>query len=188
MKPAPADMVPYLATRWAVLQPRFAVEHLGYTVRLTETYRDLVAQRAAYAAGHSRADGVRVYSWHNYSPALACDVAVLDVAGTYQTAFRHYEPLGPIARDVGLVWGGDWPKLRDGPHLEVSARERALMLQRALKAGGWDPGAIDGQLGPKTGQAIRLAQTALKLPASGVFDPPTWCALVARVGVVALGS
>ena len=25
-------------------------------------------------------------------------------------------------RDVALIWGGDWPRLRDGPHFELDRR------------------------------------------------------------------
>lgn len=30
-----------------------------------------------------------------------------------------FAKLGAIGKDLGLVWGGDWPKLKDMPHFEL---------------------------------------------------------------------
>jgi len=36
----------------------------------------------------------------------------------------HYEPIGRLARQLGLQWGGDWRSFKDRPHVELSnARE-----------------------------------------------------------------
>lgn len=38
-----------------------------------------------------------------------------------------FAELGRIGKELGLVWGGDWPKLRDMPHFELP-NWRALPL------------------------------------------------------------
>jgi peptidoglycan hydrolase-like protein with peptidoglycan-binding domain len=43
-------------------------------------------------------------------------------------------------------------------------------VQKALKARGFDPGKIDGVMGPNTEQAITAFQAANGLPPSGVID------------------
>ena len=53
-------------------------------------------------------------------------------------------------------------------------------VQERLKAAGFDPGAPDGTLGPKTRDALRRYQHTRGLPATGELDEPTLDALKAR--------
>jgi len=57
----------------------------------------------------------------------------------------------------------------------VVAGDQALiqLYQQALENAGFNPGPIDGQLGPRTGMALRSYQTAVGLAPSGAFDKPT---------------
>jgi peptidoglycan hydrolase-like protein with peptidoglycan-binding domain len=50
-------------------------------------------------------------------------------------------------------------------------------LQRALKEAGYSPGAIDGDYGPSTQEAVKKFQTAQHLDADGVYGPKTEVAL-----------
>jgi peptidoglycan hydrolase-like protein with peptidoglycan-binding domain len=52
--------------------------------------------------------------------------------------------------------------------------------QRALKRAGYDPGMIDGQMGPSTREALRRFQEANRLPITGEFDIPTLTKLLDR--------
>jgi peptidoglycan hydrolase-like protein with peptidoglycan-binding domain len=52
--------------------------------------------------------------------------------------------------------------------------------QRALKEAGYDPGIIDGQVGPSTRKALRRFQKAHGLPLTGEFDTPTLIKLLDR--------
>ena len=52
-------------------------------------------------------------------------------------------------------------------------REVILQAQRQLKALGFNPGAIDGNLGPQTNAAIREYQRAYRLPQTGAPDEAT---------------
>ena len=55
--------------------------------------------------------------------------------------------------------------------------EKVRAAQQALKDKGHDPGAIDGQMGPKTQAALRDFQKALGMTASGRLDDKTMQAL-----------
>jgi putative peptidoglycan binding protein len=63
---------------------------------------------------------------------------------------------------------------------DTGAQVRAL--QRALKALGYSPGAIDGNYGPSTQQAVVRFQQASGLTADGIVGPKTLDALVRRAG------
>lgn len=60
--------------------------------------------------------------------------------------------------------------------------------QRALAALGYDPGAADGVMGPRTRQAIAAFQRDTGLPVTGEPDRPTMAALARAVGAQAGGA
>lgn len=61
---------------------------------------------------------------------------------------------------------------------EVSAGEPTTKeIQAALKKAGFDPGAIDGKMGPRTHQAIKEFQRTKGLTTDGVVGPKTWSEL-----------
>ena len=64
------------------------------------------------------------------------------------------------------------------PYLEeiVSAgfEPTAKDIQNALKNAGFDPGAIDGKMGPRTKQAVMEFQRAKGLKVDGKVGPKTW--------------
>ncbi len=107
----------------------------GRSLVITCTYRSPEEQLELYREGRALVDGrwevqdgTRIVtqlsgapghqSNHNLKPARAVDVAVT-VGGKITWDFREYLPLGPLAVKHGLVWGGDWPHLKDFPHLEL---------------------------------------------------------------------
>jgi len=55
----------------------------------------------------------------------------------------------------------------------VGAKE----IQAALKNAGFDPGYIDGKIGPKTQQAIKEFQRTKSLKIDGKVGPKTWAEL-----------
>lgn len=61
--------------------------------------------------------------------------------------------------------------------LVQSAIDRSKDIQRALKNAGFDPGSIDGKLGPKTKQAIVDFQKMKGLKSDGKVGPKTWSEL-----------
>lgn len=65
-------------------------------------------------------DGYTILGAHNYKPARAIDVAVVDnQTGKYLWEESHYQCLGPIVKAVGLEWGGYWKSIKDLPHIQV---------------------------------------------------------------------
>lgn len=88
---------------------------------VTEGLRTPERQAALVRAGASRTLNSRHITGH-----------AVDVAAVVDGAFRWDWPLYPRiaeavkaaakARGVSVVWGGDWPRLRDGPHFELDRR------------------------------------------------------------------
>ena len=52
-------------------------------------------------------------------------------------------------------------------------REVTLQAQRQLKALGFNPGSIDGNIGPQTQAALREYQRSYRLPQTGMLDDAT---------------
>ncbi|MCM8812792.1 MAG: peptidoglycan-binding protein, partial [Candidatus Omnitrophica bacterium] len=62
-----------------------------------------------------------------------------------------------------------------GVDSSVVARSiRTVDIQVALKNAGFDPGAADGKLGPKTKKALRDFQKQNGLVSDGIVGPRTW--------------
>jgi peptidoglycan hydrolase-like protein with peptidoglycan-binding domain len=57
--------------------------------------------------------------------------------------------------------------------LGVQSQIQVRQVQERLKAGGFDPGPIDGTLGPRTKEALRQHQAKYGLPETGVLDDAT---------------
>jgi peptidoglycan hydrolase-like protein with peptidoglycan-binding domain len=55
--------------------------------------------------------------------------------------------------------------------------DRIKKVQLALREAGFDPGPIDGELGPRTDQALRSFQRANGLESDGIVGVKTWSAL-----------
>ena len=88
---------------------------------ITGGLRSRERQVALVRAGASRTLNSRHLTGH------AIDVAALvegrirwdwPLYGRIATAFKQVA----IRLDTPLVWGGDWPKLRDGPHFELDRK------------------------------------------------------------------
>ncbi|PIW68371.1 MAG: hypothetical protein COW10_02905, partial [Candidatus Omnitrophica bacterium CG12_big_fil_rev_8_21_14_0_65_42_8] len=56
-------------------------------------------------------------------------------------------------------------------------RPAAKEIQAALKNAGFNPGSIDGKIGPRTRQAIKDFQKSKGLVPDGVVGPKTWTSL-----------
>jgi peptidoglycan hydrolase-like protein with peptidoglycan-binding domain len=64
-------------------------------------------------------------------------------------------------------------------------REQMKAVQQALKDKGHDPGAVDGEMGPKTEAALREYQQKEGLTATGTADAETMAKLTAAVSTPA---
>jgi len=109
-----------------------AIEFTDFTV--LEGYRSVERQRRLFAAGASKIDGIKKKGKHNFSPALAVDLA------PYPIDFnnvRRYHDLAQVillaASKLGIEvrWGGDWDrdgittdqKFNDIGHFELYGRK-----------------------------------------------------------------
>ena len=88
---------------------------------ITEGLRSRERQAALVRAGASRTLNSRHITGH------AVDVAAL-VEGVIRWDWPLYPRIAEAikmvakAKGVALVWGGDWPRLRDGPHFELDRK------------------------------------------------------------------
>lgn len=79
---------------------------------------------------------------------------------------------------ISSVAAGRSPSPRSEPRLSQGSRGEAVKrLQAALAERGFDPGPVDGWLGPVTARALRAFQSARGLTVDGVCGPKTWAAL-----------
>lgn len=62
----------------------------------------------------------------------------------------------------------------------VPASDFVKSLQRALKRAGYDPGDVDGQMGPATRLALRQFQQAQGISPTGKPDIPTLSRLLGK--------
>lgn len=88
---------------------------------VTEGLRTPERQRTLVQAGASRTLKSRHLTGH------AVDVAAL-VDGKVRWDWPLYRRIAEavkaaaVEQGVAIVWGGDWPSLRDGPHFELNRR------------------------------------------------------------------
>lgn len=85
--------------------------------------------------------------------------------------------LGPSSRQpsaLGQAPGSDPATPGPGAPYPTEDSDRVREIQRALKLAGFNPGPIDGKLGPRTRGAIKDFQTAKGLAADGKVGPNTW--------------
>ncbi len=98
-----------------------AIQKTPVDFMVTEGLRSPMRQAALVRAGASGTLNSRHITGH-----------AVDVAAVVDGAIRWDWPLYPRiaeaikaaakARGVAIVWGGDWPRLRDGPHFELDRR------------------------------------------------------------------
>lgn len=97
------------------------------SVLVTCTYRSPTEQRRLFAKGRfgskeaivTKCDGFTKKSMHNYFPARAIDCAILD-GGKLSYDEAMFYPLGNIARECKLSWGGFWAgDFQDVPHFDL---------------------------------------------------------------------
>jgi hypothetical protein len=147
-----AQMHPWLRERVeSALAAWRADAQPGETIRLVESVRSTMTQQKYFAEGRSRADGINKYSYHQFNPALAADVACIK-DGKYVNSLADptWQRWGKVAQAQGLEWGGAWRKyLIEGPHVQVSESQRIKLIQ--AKAGA----IADGVWGPNTEHAIK---------------------------------
>lgn len=98
-----------------------AVQITPVDFRITEGLRTVARQKALVQAGASRTMNSRHLTGH------AVDVVAL-VGGSVRWDWPLYPRIAEAVKQAALelhtpiVWGGDWPSLRDGPHFELDRK------------------------------------------------------------------
>lgn len=112
-------------------QHRARAHALGIDVVFTAGARTAAEQTALFAKGRVLDGGTwQVTDPHkivtNAMPAQAphCRAAAYDLVPIVdeRAAWDRldlFAELGRIGKELGLTWGGDWPKLKDMPHFEL---------------------------------------------------------------------
>lgn len=88
---------------------------------ITEGLRTSERQASLVRAGASRTLNSRHLTGHAVDVAALVEGAVLWDWPLYPRIAEAVK-LAAKARGVALIWGGDWPRLRDGPHFELDRR------------------------------------------------------------------
>jgi len=96
-------------------------------------------------------------------------------------------PVGAVVGGVGGAYAGHEVAGKNGTatsstspsSMPASRYDPALVrnVQQALNDKGYNAGAVDGQWGPATEDAVRRFQQASGLPQTGGLEPPTLTAL-----------
>lgn len=109
----------------------------GWDPVIAESLRSDARQRYLYGFGREYDDGrgivthamSGVHSWHRYG--LAVDV--ISKKSGWDASESFWQALGVAARNEGLVWGGDWTKIRDMPHVQFGPPMRQSPSSRAVQ-------------------------------------------------------
>lgn len=88
---------------------------------VTEGLRSMKRQRALVAAGASKTLKSRHLTGHAIDFAPVVDG---EVTWKWPPFFLIADAFKKAAREVGvaIVWGGDWLRFKDGPHIELDRR------------------------------------------------------------------
>lgn len=122
---------------WDNIRNDYAQAQPGKYLIITCAYRSPDEQNALFAQGRTlgsdgkwyvqdkakivtNIDGKSLLGAHNFKPARAIDVLVVDNQTGKQTwDEKFYYPLVEIAARYGLESGGSWKSLKDWPHIQV---------------------------------------------------------------------
>jgi peptidoglycan L-alanyl-D-glutamate endopeptidase CwlK len=121
---------------------------LGYHPVVIEVYRSPTRQRMLYAQGRTDAQLIakgftkaeiaqyrklgytadkrvvtQTLTSNMHAQGRAMDIAwYVEGRVTYDVPNSWWEAYGAIARKHGLVWGGDWKRFKDRPHIEYRGK------------------------------------------------------------------
>lgn len=108
-------------------------------------------------------DGINKLSKHNYLPAYAMDLWILDQNGDPPWTSPYFDAISNTAQAFNLRWGGNWRNFIDKPHVYVKNtslfknsyyRDYALLWQLYLAQAQKYTAALDGLFGPKSKAAL----------------------------------
>lgn len=106
----------------------------GLTVWVFSGFRTFAAQAKLYSVG-GVTNAKAGLSWHNYG--LACDLVFKDSRGRWSWSQEHnWALLGSIGKKCGLEWGGDFKRIKDLCHFQLTGGLKIQQALRLYKIGG----------------------------------------------------
>lgn len=105
-----------------------AMAELGYPMLVTDGVRTAEQQAALYAQGRTTPGKIVTYAKvSNHQPktdgfGYAVDCAFLVDGKPSWDDKLPWRLYGEAAKSQGLIWGGDWKRLVDRPHIEMPER------------------------------------------------------------------
>jgi peptidoglycan LD-endopeptidase CwlK len=115
-----------LAEAYTKAEKEFEKLNPDSNVFVTCTYRSKVEQNELYAIGRT-VKGKKVtnaqagQSPHNYMPALAFDIAFLNLKKELDWSEKNFTAFAEIIKKIEpkIQWGGDFKSIPDKPHFEL---------------------------------------------------------------------
>ena len=109
----------------------------GFDPLVYETTRTDARQRYLYGFGRSYDDGRGIvtrsigidHTWHGFG--LAVDI--ISASRQWAAPKAFWDALRAAAEEEGLAWGGDWPTMRDLPHVQWGKPMRRSPTWRAMQ-------------------------------------------------------
>ena len=104
---------------WKIIE---GAQQRGYTLIVAEGYRTVEKQNEYYAQGRTKPGNIITYkkggeSKHNIGEAVDFDFII---NGRQSNASgNNWSLIGSSARQLGLIWGGDWKSFKDLRHVEM---------------------------------------------------------------------
>lgn len=132
-----ADAVKPLRNNWEAIKADYQKVFPSKHLVLTCTHRFVEEQLELFKKGRvlgsdgkwvvqdkakivTNVDGIKILGAHNYKPARAIDVMVVDnVTGRETWDERYYKPLIEIVKKYTLESGGVWISIKDWPHIQI---------------------------------------------------------------------
>jgi peptidoglycan L-alanyl-D-glutamate endopeptidase CwlK len=131
------DCDPILAEAYTLGKAMYEEANPGYTMIVTCTHRSVEEQFELYKKGREFRDGVWVLdrnpitgivtqidgfkeqSKHNGLPSKALDFALVFQGKVVWNERGEFAEAASFFKRLGVAWGGDWPRFKDYPHLEI---------------------------------------------------------------------
>lgn len=115
----------------------------GVQVLVYCTYRSIDEQAALYAEGRTTPGRIRTKakpgaSWHNWRRAWDA-VPMINGKPDWSCNLMdepHWQVMANHARELGIEWGGDWPRFKDCVHFQY---REGLSLADARRTNGAGP-------------------------------------------------
>lgn len=136
-------LCPAFLERLNEFERRLAIDHLPFF--LFEGYRSFDRQAELYAQGRTSPGKIVTNakpgdSIHQY--ALAGDYVAdgatdkLGVQWSWENRNGIYQRMGAVAQDCGLIWGGEWKRFPDLPHIEMPGLTLSEIKEIYRQSGG----------------------------------------------------